>query len=535
MKASDQLTLREMLHRAARWYPANEAAVDEQARYTYAELLDSAKRCADLYHRLGVRKGSLVALLLYSSSAHCVALFGATELGAIPVALHPRESDQVLIGVINRLCPTVVVYDAAMEKKVAGLLPGCPTVVATVRARSAAPGDLHPDATPSAEIPGDLHRYAPDLEPMPVYEDDPAVIVMSSGTTALPKGIVHTNRTLMESARGGVYMWNGIGSEDTILNISTTSFVGWYNISLPFFNVGAKNVFRHKWDPRGCLEAMQDEKITAAFLTPTMWRMLFKEDVSGYDLRAVRKAAFAGEVMDSSTLRKIREHVTPQVTNVYGATETGSCSAGTVLRAEEMTEERLASVGKPTLNADIRIVQPGGTIEDRLPKGGSGEVLIAGPSVASQVWDDPATARKIFESDGANTWWHSGDMGRVDEDGYLYLEGRVDDMIISSGINILPARVEDVLLSHPDVVECAVIGVAHPDGGQQVKAYVVPRRPDLEPDQLDEFMRDSELSGYQRPRLYELVDDLPRTSSLKVNRRALRELESGRALARAGD
>jgi acyl-CoA synthetase (AMP-forming)/AMP-acid ligase II len=132
-----------------------------------------------------------------------------------------------------------------------------------------------------------------------------------------------------------------------------------------------------------------------------------------------------------------------------------------------------------------------------------------------------------------DTWWRSGDIGRLDHEGYLYLEGRVDDMIISSGINILPSRVEEVLLSHPDLAECAVIGVAHPEWGQQIKAYVVSRRPGLTPDQLDEFMRGSELSDYQRPRAYELVESLPRTSTFKIDRRALREMEAERALARA--
>ena len=526
MKADDQFTLREMLRRAAKWFPRNVAVADEQGCYTYAQLSNEAKRCANLYHQLGAHKGSRVAFLLYPSNIHCVALFGAIELGAVPVALHPRESEQVLIRVINRLSPTILVYDASMEKRMANLLPHCPTVVATVKARSAAPEDQHAEVGPSAEIPTDLYRYAIDFEPMPVYEGDPAAIVMSSGTTSLPKGIVHTNRTLMESARGGVYVWDGIRPDDSILNIATTSFIGWYNISLPFFNVGAKSVFRLGWDPEKYLQTLQEEKITTAILIPTMWRMVFKEDVEKYDLSAVQTAAFAAEVMDPSTLQKIREYICPQVVNIYGTTESGSLSAGTVLRENEMEGKRLTSVGKPMLNSDVRVIRLGGNINDELATDEAGEVVVRGPSVASQVWDDPATTSKIFESDGSNTWWHSGDMGRLDEEGYLYLEGRIDDMIVSSGINILPSRVEDVLLSHGDVAECAVIGISHPDWGQQVKAYVVPRDPSLTSEGLDRFLRQSELSDYQRPRQYEFVDDLPRTSTLKINRKALREQES---------
>jgi len=143
--------------------------------------------------------------------------------------------------------------------------------------------------------------------------------------------------------------------------------------------------------------------------------------------------------------------------------------------------------------------------------------------VANLVWNDPAVARRIFEPDGTNTWWHSGDMGHLDEDGYLYLEGRVDDMIISGGINIMPARVEEVLLAHPDVAEAAVIGVPDPEWGQKVKAFVISKRADLDDAELDRFMKESELADYQRPRIYEFAEALPRTATGKINRKALRQ------------
>jgi fatty-acyl-CoA synthase len=528
-----------MLHRAARWFPANEAVVDELHRLTYSELLDRSRRFATLLHRLGVRKGDRVALMLYPSAVHCVALFGAVELGAIPVALHVRESHQVLGRVLQRLGPTALVYDAAVEPLAQRLVGETRTIAAVVRARSAASSgeeargaaDVRVDAT----IPQDIGRYEPDLPVMPAREDDPAVIVLSSGTTSLPKGIVHTHRTLVESARGGAYFWNGIRPTDSILNVLTTSFIGWYNLSLPFFNVGAKNVFLSKWDPKTYLETMEREGITAAFLIPTMWRLLIKEGAAGYDLSAVKMAGFAGEVMDPTTLQHIREQITPHVINVYGTTETGSCSGGTLLWEEDILadERRLASVGKPLLNADIRVIRLGGTVREEVPPGEQGEVVISGPSVASLVWDDPAKTEEIFEFDGANTWWHSGDAGYLDEDGYLYLEGRLDDMIISGGINILPARVEDAVLAHDDVVECAVVGVPHPEWGQQVAAYVVAKNPALTEADLDAFLRQSELSDYQRPRRYVFAETMPRTSSGKLNRRALRHQAQQEAAADA--
>jgi len=524
MRESDQLTVREMLHRAARWFPNNEVAVDETTRYTYKELLDQLQRCAALYHTLGVRKGDRVALMLYPSTVHCIALFAAFELGALPVALHVRETAKALTPMVDRLAPRLLVYDASMEGKAKELLESSPFVTGSIRATSSVPAQLDPGAKPAAEIPADLKDYSMDFEPMPVYASDPAAIVLSSGTTGLPKGIVHTNRTLTDGARGGLYNYNGIKPSDALLNIFTTSFVAWYNASLPFFNVGAKIVFRSKWDPKAYLEAAQEEKATVAFLVPTMWRMLFAQgaDSGEYDLSSIKLAAFAGEVMDPTTLKRIQKGISPHLMQIYGTTELGA-SAGAVAFEEDMIGDKLASVGKPMLNADIRIVKPGGKKQDELPVGESGEVIIRGPSVANLVWNDPAVARRIFEPDGTNTWWHSGDMGHLDEDGYLYLEGRVDDMIISGGINIMPARVEEVLLAHPDVAEAAVIGVPDPEWGQKVKAFVISKRADLDDAELDRFMKESELADYQRPRIYEFAEALPRTATGKINRKALRQ------------
>ena len=524
MRESDQMTVREMFHRAARWFPNHEVAVDETTRYTYRELLDRVQRCAALYDDLGVRKGDRLAFLLYPSTVHCIALFAAFELGALPVGLHIRETAKALVPLVDRLSPRVLVYDAALEEKARDLLDGCPRVTGSVRASSSVPAQQDADARPAAEIPADLDQYTLRFEPMPVYESDPAAIVLSSGTTGIPKGIVHTNGTLTHGARGGLYNYNGIKPSDALLNIFTTSFVAWYNASLPFFNVGAKIVFRCKWDPKVYLEAVQAEKATVAFLVPTMWRMLFAQgaDSGAYDLSSIKLAAFAGEVMDPTTLKRIQKSISPHLMQIYGTTELGA-SAGAVAFEEDMIGDRLASVGKPMLNADVRIIQPGGTRNDELPVGEAGEVIVRGPSVASLVWNDPAVSRRIFESDGSNTWWHSGDMGHFDEEGYLYLQGRVDDMIISGGINIMPARVEEVLLSHPDVDEVAVVGVSDPEWGQKVKAFVVSKRADLTDRELDRFMKDSELADYQRPRLYAFPEALPRTATGKVNRKALRE------------
>jgi acyl-CoA synthetase (AMP-forming)/AMP-acid ligase II len=227
--------------------------------------------------------------------------------------------------------------------------------------------------------------------------------------------------------------------------------------------------------------------------------------------------------MDTATLREIKQRVSPNIFNIYGSTESGSCSAGTVMFPSDLADEsRIDSVGRPMLNADIRVIRPGGTADDVLPPGEEGEVLIRGPSVAVGFWYRPSLARKVFEG----PWWHSGDMGMIDADRYLYLRGRIDDMIISGGINILPSAVEDAVMRHPAVSEAAVIGVPDERWGQRVVACVVTRAP-VTAEELDAFVRETDLAPYARPREYRFMDELPKGNTGKVSRKTLRSQLAG--------
>ena len=513
-----ETNLREMMHRNAKWFPRKEAVVDGLYRYTYGELMDQIQRMAKLLHTLGVRKGDRVALMMYPSVQHVVALFGAFELGAIPSALHLRESDNILAAVLERLSPRVVVYDGALDDQVARLRAKVPLVTHAVRAVSELTPKEKIDAGDDPVLPKDLAGFELDFEPMPIAADDVAMIALSSGTTGVPKGIMHTHRTQIESARGGAFVW-GVSPYSCIVNLSTTAFIGWYNCTFPFLNGAAKIAFMSQWDPQRFLQTMQDEKATFGFLVPTMWRMLFRQNLDDYDLSSVKKAGYAGEPMDTTTMAMIKEKICPEILNIYGTTETGSCSGGTIMFTEDYQDEsKMESVGKPFINADVRVIAQGGTIEDVLPPGEEGEVIIRGPSVASMVWDQPEIARKIFEG----PWWHSGDMGVIDEDNYLYLRGRIDDMIISGGINILPSQVEEAILSHPAVSECVVIGVPDEKWGQRVTAYVVAKQT-VTPEELGAHVDQSGLSSYKKPRDYRLVDELPRGNTGKVSRRLLRK------------
>jgi long-chain acyl-CoA synthetase len=518
-QAETEITLRDLIRVAAAKHPDNEAVVDGAWRFTYAGLLDQVQRMAKLLHTLGVRKGDRVALLMPPSAAHVIALFGAIELGAIPVALHVRETAAVLTALLHRFAPRALVYDATFTDQARALRQQCAWVTAAVCASSGStPAD---SGTGSDEplIPRDLCNYVLDFEPMPVAPDETAVIALSSGTTGAPKGVMHTHRTLLASARlGSHYM--ATHARTVAINTFTTAFIGWYNCALPPLYGASKIVFLGRWDPREFLQTIEREKVTLCFLVPTMWRMVLRDlDRQHHDLSSLERVGYAGEPMDTRTMAEIRGKICHSVINTYGTTETGSWGGCTVMLPEDYaSDERIESVGRPGMEVDIRVVRPGGPIDEALARGEEGEIVIRGPSVASQFWEQPALARSVF----VDGWWRSGDMGRMDEQGYVFLKGRVDDMIISGGINVFPGEVEDAILSHPAVSECAAVGLPSATWGQQVTAFVICRS-SVSTEELLAHVNQTALASYKRPREYRFVTELPRGNTGKISRKLLRE------------
>ncbi|MCB1680124.1 MAG: acyl--CoA ligase [Halioglobus sp.] len=512
------LTLRDLLHRAAHNYPDNEAVADGVFRYTYAGLLDRVQRMAKLLHERGVRKGDRVALLLPACSAHLIALFGAIELGAIPCALHVRESESILGAILQRLSARVLVCDGAYEETAYTLQVNSALPIGLVFSVSGiTPETVHTGGSESL-IPQCLDSFELDFEPMPLTADDVAVIALSSGTTGIPKGVMHTHRTLVASARcGAPYML--ADERACTINIFSTAFIGWYNCTLPFLYGASKIIYLSRWEPSRYLQTIEQERATVCFLVPTMWRMLLREEPSTYDLSSLRRVGYAGEPMDGATMARIRKEVCNSVLNTYGTTETGSWGGCTVmLPGDYANDNKLASVGRPGEGVEIRVIVPGSSTDDEVARGEEGEVIFSGPSVASQLWEQPQLSRRIFDG----RWWRSGDLGYLDEDGYLYLSGRIDDMIISGGINILPGTVEAVLLGHRAVSECVVIGIPDDRYGQAITAFVLCQEPVSE-QELAEHVAQSSLSGYKKPRRYVFVDELPRGNTGKVSRKLLRD------------
>ncbi|MFB6149527.1 MAG: class I adenylate-forming enzyme family protein [Halobacteriales archaeon] len=511
----DVRTLKFSLNRAAKWYPDHEAFVQGFAgpdrRYTFAEANDAARRIANGLADLGIEHGDRIALLNDSTVEHALAHYGATKIGAVPAAVHAREAPNPIAEMVNRIRASALIFHPRYAEKVdrfrdqltyTDTLIGLDTV-------DSIPAYAHGLSTLMADAPA----TEPDVT---VEPDDMAFLNFSSGTTGTPKALVtrHEQITTMLQLEAG-----GMTEEWRVLNAFSPPFMGWENVALTNVHAGATTVF-HDGDVRRVPELAENEELTRISLVTTPWRLIHRSgNLEQYDLSSVESAGISGEPINPELYWELAEQVTENIGTGYGLTET--MGSGTGLPARLIDEETIESVGKPGMGCDVRVIDPDSQDPDAtVPDGEVGEVIINGPSVCQEIWEDPDRTAETFHEDG---WVFTGDLGHI-EDGFLYLEGRSDNMIISGGINVYPERVERVLEDHPDIAECAIIGVDDEEWGERVVAYVIPLVEELTAEALEEWCLNSDdLADYQRPREYVFVETLPRNSADKLDRTALRE------------
>ncbi|MFO1361058.1 MAG: class I adenylate-forming enzyme family protein [Burkholderiales bacterium] len=489
-------TLDAMFRRACRWRGAAEFLVDPGLRVSGRAAAAHAGEAAAALAALGVRPGDVVAFLCRSSVRHALAYFGALGAGAVVCNLHVRETPAALADTVAWLGARLVIADADLEDGRAALARAAP-VIALDDAR--------------------LARGAPVAPPARRGPDDLAAIVLSSGSTGRPKGVMHSHRTLLATAQAGQQLYAQITPHDTAVVTMAASFAAWAHVVLPYVAAGAKVVFAGAFDPAAFLHTLAAERVTMAPLVPTMWRRVLAQDFGAADLGAVRVASISGEPPARGELEGIQTRVCRRICALYLASEGGN-AAGTLATDEDLLARgKTATSGKPVAGADLRIVDPAGGIDAELPAGEVGEIAVTGASLALGYWRDEALTRARF----VDGWWRSGDLGRLDADGDLFVEGRIDNLINSGGIKVHAEEVERALLAHPRVALAAVVGVPDPTWGQRIEAHVVPRDDALTAAEVVEFCR-AALAAFKVPRVVHLCGELPLGPTGKLFRPGLR-------------
>ncbi|TMB60899.1 MAG: long-chain fatty acid--CoA ligase [Deltaproteobacteria bacterium] len=492
--------------------PEQEALVCEGARFTYAETWARVRRLASALASLGVGHGTRVAALHVNSHRYVEAYYATALLGGVFIPLNYRAKPPELEHMLATGGPRVLLAGERYLELVESVKSKPPVLIVFDRPARGYVG--------YEELIAGSAEHEEEAE---VEDGDIAILMYTSGTTALPKGVMLTHHDFTAYVTANVELADGTPRGAALLCVPLYHIAGATNMMTTLWT-GRRLVLMPQFDPRGWLEVVERERITHAFLVPTMLKRLLDEpELERRDLSSLEILSYGGAAMPFPVVRRAIERFPPNVgfVNAFGQTETTSTL--TILGPEdhrlqgtpeeiETRTKRLTSIGRPLPDVEVQIVGDDGTVR---PPGEVGEICVRTPRVMKGY----AGGESPLVRDG---WLPTRDMGWVDEDGYLYIAGRKDDMIIRGGENIAPAEVEATLQSHPAVEEAAVIGVPDLEWGQRVAAFVVVRPgASLTAEALGDFCR-QRLATFKKPEVIRFVAELPKNPMGKILRRDLR-------------
>jgi 2-furoate---CoA ligase len=469
---------------AARW-PEREALVEaDRRRLTYPQLRERAARLAAGLGRLGLGAGDRLVAVLDNRSETVELYWAAQWLGAVYVPLSWRLGDEELDYCIDDAGATLVARADGDE-----------VFVGETAFDELLRDDEHPGA-------------------LALDERAPSLMLYTSGTTGRPKGVPRSHRA---DRAGGLSqaLQHGLGPGDRTLGVMPLYHTMGLHSLLAMSLVGGCFVCQRRWDPDEALELAADERLSSLYLAPTLFHDLATSPRAQDSLASIDALAYAGSAMTAVLVERCVEAFEPRLfVNHYGSTEIYTFS----VHRDQPAKPGCA--GRASVNAQLRLVS---TDDDAGPEevvapGQEGQIICRMDSdeAFAGYWQRPDADEKAIRQG----WYYTGDIGRLDDDGDLWVVGRVDDMIISGGENIHPLEVEDVLARHPNVLEVAVVGAPDDRLGHHVTAYVV--GDDVNAEALDAHCLSSTLARFKRPREYRFVDELPKSASGKILRRMLR-------------
>ena len=510
-----------------------EFIVYEGERQTYAEHFRAAGALGRiLSERFGVRKGERVVIAMRNLPEWSVAFWAVQSIGGVATPLNAWGLGPDLVYGIQDSGAKVAILDGERLERLAPHL-GEVQLEALVSVR--APDDLVADAIPLDALIGrpDAYRDLADNPPPDpgLQPDDDATILYTSGTTGKPKGALGTHRNVLTNlvslgfsgARAAIRRGDLLPVPDpnapqrvNLLPVPLFHVTGCNSMLVPTVASGGKLVLMYKWNPERFLELIETERVNGTTGVPAMvWQVLESPDFDKRDLSSLDSYGYGGAaVAPELTLKfaKLFPHIPPG--QGYGATETSSVSTS---NSAEDYLNRPDSVGLPVPCCDIKIADPDG---GEVPIGDVGEIWIHGPHIVMGYWNKPEASAAAF-TDG---WYHTGDIGRRDEEGFVYVLDRVKDMLIRGGENIYCVEIEDVLVAHPAVIDAAVIGLPHRIWGEEVGA-VVQLKPGAEIDEADLIAHAGRLlPAHKVPvRIEVRIEEFPRNASGKTLKPQLRE------------
>lgn len=495
-----------------KWYPNKPAVIDEQQTLSWGEIDARSNQVANGLASLGIGRGDGVAILMSNCVEYAEILFGTLKAGAVVVPLNLAVNEEGLLGMLNDSASKGLFLTPEQYARMFTHLGSAQNLLSDAVVVHGATDEL-------SGLDYSMWRDAqPDTDPGVVIEDeDPCNIIYSSGTTGLPKGIKHTHRrriqSMYEMALGHRYHFEAI----SICPIGLYSNIAWASVFCALI-VGGTCVIQRSFDPASWLDAVEKYQVTHTFMVPLQFqKVLESPEFDPSRVGSLEAVLSGGSPLFLNLKKAVIEQFGCLVIELYGLTE----GFMTMLQPGE-SESKLASVGKPVRGNDYLIVDD----DDRpLPWGGTGEICVRSVHWMVEYHNRPdATREAMYHCPQGKLWLRTGDIGRVDEDGYLYIVDRKKDMILSGGQNIYPVDIEAVMVEHDEVSQVAVIGVPHDKWGETPMAVVVATpsaRPDLEKRLLE--WTNERVGKRQRIIGVELIQDLPRNPNGKILKRELRK------------
>ena len=530
---------------SARRYPDKPALVFFGAITTYRELAEGAERLAAQLHALGVRKGDRVALFMQNCPQLVMAHFAILRANAVVVPVNPMNRAEELKHYITDPDTRVAITTGDLAPEMAKASNAVPEGQRLAHLVVTQFTDAFDAATSGADAPpeawrewlgtrhalpaldgGQAHAWvdcmactaaAPALE---VGPNDLALLPYTSGTTGLPKGCMHLHKSIMHNAVAGALWGNGSADNVVLAVVPMFHITGMVSVMHSAIYSGSALVIMPRWDRDLAGRLISRWRVTSWTNIPTMIiDLLGSPNFASYDLSSLSYIGGGGAAMPQAVAQRLQDQYGLRYAEGYGLTETAAPS-----HSNPPDHPKQQCLGIPFMSTDARVIDPD-TLQE-VPVGEQGEIIIHGPEVFDGYWKRPdATAAAFIEFEGKR-FFRSGDLGRMDEDGYFFLTDRLKRMINASGFKVWPAEVEALMFRHPAIQEACVISATDAYRGETVKAVVVLRatHQDTTEQQIIDWCREN-MAVYKAPRVVQFVTALPKSGSGKVMWRALQEAE----------